>query len=183
MQIEKKLPQFTDQKSLIVVTGRQEAIMYIALNGEIEEKEKLEVKNPGYSDREGFFMSSGGTVGTYKAGSVYKENITQNLTQQFLAQLQEKLKILAKKEKTKKIYLFCPDYMRKEIINKLPKSLKRDLYTVRSGNYINAHPFALLEAIKEEKEEEKKNAVAPIKEKAMKILKKTAGFPKKINNK
>jgi hypothetical protein len=179
MQIEKKLPQFTEQKTFIIVTGRQEAIIYMALNGEIKEKERLEVEDPGYSDNEGFFMSSGGTAGTYKAGSVYKENITQNLTRQFLNQLQEKIKKLTSKEKIEKIYLFCPDYMKKEIINKTPKALKNNIQIVKLGNYISSHPFALLEDIKEAGEKEKENIATPIKEKAMKILKKTAGFYKK----
>ncbi|MFW5888132.1 MAG: hypothetical protein ACOCVY_00245 [Patescibacteria group bacterium] len=179
MRIEQKLPQFSDQKTLIIVTGRQEAVAYIALNGEIKEKERLEVEDPGYSDREGFFMSSGGTAGTYKAGSVYKENITQNLTKQFLNQLQEKVKNLVKKEKAETIYLFCPDYMKKEIMSKFPKALKKDIQTIRSGNYIGSHPFVLLEYIKKEGEKKKEKTVTPIKEKAMKILKKTTRFSNK----
>jgi hypothetical protein len=171
MQIEKNLPQFTGQRSLIMVTGRQEGVMYIALNGEIEEKERLQIEDPGYTDREGFFMSSGGTTGTFKAGSVYKENITQNLTRQFLNQLQKKIKDMTQKQNPEKIYLFCPDYMKKEIMNKLPKAMKGKIRTVKLGNYISSHPFTLLESIKEEQEKTKDNIVTPIKEKALKILK------------
>lgn len=71
------------------------------------------------------------------------------------------------------IYLFCPDYMKKQIFKKTPKSFQKMLHITKLGNYIHSHPFELLENIREEEEEKKEKTVKPIKEKALKILKKT----------
>lgn len=179
MRIEKKLPQFQDQKALLIVSGRQEAILYLAKNGKIRKKEKIEAEDPGYTDKEGFFKSSSRTTGTMKAGSVYKERITYHVTREYLNQLEEKIKSIFYKEKVKSVYLFCPDYMKKEVLKKIPKKLRNLIHVTKIGNYINSHPFGLLESIKDDQQQEKNKVVTPIKEKAQKILKKTARFNKK----
>lgn len=179
MRIKEELPQFQDQRTLIVVSGRREAILYLVNNGEIWKKEKIEVEDPEYSDKEGFFKSSSRTGGTMKAGSVYKEKITYNLTREYLDKLEEKIKNFLYKEKIKNVFLFCPDYMKKEILKKTPKEFKDIIHFTKMGNYINSHPFELLEGIQEDQERKKSKVVTPIKAKAQKILKKTAKFNKK----
>ena len=173
MYIKQDLPQFQDQRTLIVATGRQEAIFYLTFNGEIEEKERIQVEDPGYTDKEGSYKNSDGSQGIFKAGSIYKEKITYHITREFLNELEEKMKKFQQKNKTAEIYLFCPDYLNKEILKKLPKSLKQKLKVVKFGNYVHSHPFDLLKSIKEDQESNKDKVATPIKEKALKILKKT----------
>ncbi len=179
MRIEKNLPQFKNQRSLIVVSGRQEAILYLVENGKIWEKQKIQVEDPGYTDKEGFFKTSTKLEGTMKAGSIYKENISYHLTKEFLNKFQEEVKNILVKSKEKGIYLFCPDYMKKEVLKKIPKNFKGMVYMTKLGNYTNSHPFDLLESIREDQEKEKNKVATPIKEKALKILKKPYGFIKK----
>lgn len=179
MYIEEKLPQFPNQKSLILVSGRQEAILYLANNGQIWEKERIKVEDPGYSDKEGFFKSSNRTGGVMKAGSIYKEKITQQLTREYLNQVEENVKNILSKEELQSIYLFCPDYMKKEVLKKIPKSSRGLIFLTKQGNYIDSHPFDLLKSIQEDQQKEKEKVASPIKEKAQKILKKTTGFKKR----
>jgi hypothetical protein len=179
MRIEEKLPQFQGQRSLMIVTGSQEAVLYLAENGKVWEKQRIQVEDAGYSDKEGAFKSSSGAESTTKAGSIYKEKISFHLIKDFLGQLQEAVKDIIAKDKPKDIYLFCPEYMKKEIFKKMPKDLKKTIRMIKLGNYVSSHPFELLQGIKEKEEEGKEGVVTPIKAKALKILKKTSGFVKK----
>lgn len=175
MYIEKNLPQFQDQKTLLVVSGRQEALLYLAEGGEIWEEDKIYVEDPGYTDREGFFKSRSKTGGVMKAGSVYKEKISYHLAKEFLNQLQEKVKSIFYSRHPKKIYIFCPDYIKKEMLKKIPKSIRQYTHIVKTGNYIDYHPFDLLRNIQEEEKKKKNKLATPMKEKALKILKRTSG--------
>lgn len=174
MYIKKGLPQFEDKKTLLVVTGSEEAIFYIAHNGQIEEKERVEVSHEDYINKDaGLFKSSSKGVGTMKAGTVYKENFSDHITKEFLDRLEKKIKEVFKKEHIKSVYLFCPDYMKKQILKKTPKNFQKMLHITKLGNYVHSHPFELLESIQEEEDEKKEKTAKPIKEKALKILKRT----------
>lgn len=109
MYIKQDLPQFEEQKTLLVVTGSQEALIYIAHNGEMEEKERVEVSHEEYTNKDaGLFKSSSKGVGTMKAGTVYKENFSDHMTKEFLSRLEEKNKRSIKEGEGGKYLSFLP---------------------------------------------------------------------------
>ena len=90
MQITNQLYQFSDRKSLLLATGKQQARIYYCFDGTVEEIDFFKEPKPRYSDREGQFMRSGRgmVMGT---GSVYEAQ-DDVATRYFLHHLAERVK-------------------------------------------------------------------------------------------
>ncbi|MCR4279919.1 MAG: host attachment protein [Candidatus Komeilibacteria bacterium] len=145
MQISNKYPQFDKSSALLIVTGRQEAKIYLATKGTIEEIDNLKVSNPRYSDREGFFMNSGGGK-TLGSGSVYEDH-HEDVIKEFLKDLENDLVEMDNKHQPEQYYLFTPDYMAKQVRDSLPNGAENKVKLVVQGNYVKEHPFTLLDKI------------------------------------
>ncbi len=146
MKISEKLPQFKKEKVLIIVTGNHVADFYYAKDKEIEKIESIEITTPHYSDREGFFKTSGrGEV--YETGSVYEPQ-KQEERKKFLKKLKETANHILKNNKITQVYIYSPDYILNEVKQNLPQSLKKKVKDTFEGNYHKTHPFKLLEKIK-----------------------------------
>jgi hypothetical protein len=76
------------------------------------------------------------------SGSVYEDDLQNNIINDFAKKIEDEIKKL---KGIKKLYCFCPDYMKnylKKVISKHFKNPKLFL-----GNYTNKHPFEFLEKI------------------------------------
>ncbi|MDP3953487.1 MAG: hypothetical protein Q8P99_01540 [bacterium] len=166
MQISQELPQFEDQKILIIVTGQQEASFYIAHKGNLDKLEGLYIPPITYSDKEGYSEKRrmGMTMGTGFA----RENKKQTLRNKFLSELDTHLKKIAGEHEIEKIYLFCPPYMRLSVKGVIPYPLKEKPIVSIKGDYHQQHPFKMLEKIKEA--QKNKGGIKIIGEAAKKIL-------------
>jgi len=149
MKIKRELPQFEDKKTLLLVTGKQEAVIYIAYKGVIEKIVEVKVETPKYSDREGFFARTGRGK-NLGSGSAY-EDAGIEIKKQFFNEISTKLKILAKNQKIRVLYLFTPVYMSKQLPAALPKSIANAIVAVYHGNFRSEHPFILLAKISSDK--------------------------------
>ena len=72
MKIPHELPQFENQRALIVSLGTHAGKCFLAADGNLSEVLALVQEKPRYSDREGFFMTAG-RGGVYQTGSVYED--------------------------------------------------------------------------------------------------------------
>jgi len=163
MQIEKNLPQFNDEKALLVVTGEQSARLYSVNQGTIKELELFHIDNPVYSDREGSF---GKTMGKTRivSGAAYemKQNLKLDLHVKFFHKLRDDIGAAHKKNKFNVIFLFSPEFILKEIYQSLPKEISSLIQLKVNGNFVDEHPFKLLQKIKKE---------TPTNEEVVKLLK------------
>jgi hypothetical protein len=171
MQIQDKLPQFTDEEALIVASGKQDAIFYIAQNGEIHVVESFKVDKPKYDDIEGHFESStktGKRKQTIRAGSPYDPtDKNEKAVSDFLKELEQELESVSKHHAVTDLYIFAPPHLKNEVTARIPYSLESANLLLMEGNHYETHPFDLLEKIQEKKHKE---PVKPIKKSAKKIL-------------
>ncbi len=166
MKIERTLPQFQEEKALLIVAGEHVARFYAAASGRIEELEIFRIQNPQYTDREGFFKK---TIGKQElgSGSVYEPK-KRYMESKFFQKFREEIKRINRSYDFSTIYIFYPEFLSKEMERFLPKGH----YQVRSrimGNFIQEHPFKLLAKIKEEMA---KREVEPVRGDVNKLLRK-----------
>jgi hypothetical protein len=145
MKISQKLPQFINQKTLLIISANQEAKLYFAQNGSIELLKELKIDNPTYSDREGFMMRRGhGT--TYGSGSVYEDN-SKAIEKEYLEALNSEINEIDKKKEIDKIYIFVPDNFKNKLEESLHSYLQQKVHSIISGNFISQHPFDILKKL------------------------------------
>lgn len=148
MKISRELPQFEGEKAMVLVTGLQDAKIYVAADGEIEEVESFKTEKIRYSDREGHFETrKGGKV--LGSGSVYENKDEENV-RNFTKELEAKL-VRFRNESITKVFLFSPGYVISAIRRALPLSLIAKTEGVVKGNHLDAHPFDILRMINEMK--------------------------------
>jgi len=132
-----------------MVLGSKEGFFYLAHKGMIERIGICAVKNPKYSDNEGFFRVSG-RGGANASGSV-KEFDKQNLQKIFAKTCVAELKRIGKKHEIDELYLFVPSHIKNLLQEALPARLKKILVTIKTGNHHEKHPFEILEMLQVKK--------------------------------
>lgn len=148
MQISNKLPQFSQHKSLLVVTGQYEAEYFIAYQGFIDKVHEFILQKPEYSDREGFFEQK--AQGVAFGSPAIEERIKRKMHQDFLKQCKAMHKKLNVDHEFVHIYIFTPEPLTTELKNTLPKKLQQKIVFTFGGNYYKEHPFELLKRIQKE---------------------------------
>lgn len=142
MKIPSKFPQFKDENVLIVVTGAQDADIYLASNGVFKKIKSILVPRRKYSDEESFSVQKSGVSGSAR------EYPKEAVRQEFLNQLGGELKMISKKEKITSVCLFSPDYFLKTVKSSFPYPLRDKISIEIAGNYIHYQPTEILEKIK-----------------------------------
>lgn len=166
MKIRNNLPQFENERALIAVVGKQEAIFYFANKGVVEELRSFRFEKPKHSDREGFFMSRGAS-GVYRSGAVY-ESKKEKIIAELIFHLKNNLGDILNKNRADVIYLSSPDYLKNDVLKSFPSSYKKKIKLFLKGDYCHFHPFEVLEKIGGPEKE-----TVVLKEDAAKILNKT----------
>jgi hypothetical protein len=141
MKIKQELPQFTNSPSLIITTGKQHAIIYLAKNGIITKESEILIKPETYSDKEGHFERRSRNL-NLGSGSVYEDDNKEKRIKDFINDIEKELK---KYKKIANIYCFCPDYMKNYLLAPISKYRKNPKLFL--GNFTDNHPFELLEKI------------------------------------
>lgn len=147
MKISKNLPQFKQEKSLIVVSAGQSAVVYKAHKGFMDELFKTQFFTKPYSDKDGFFFRSGRGK-RISSGSVYepKQDV---IHREFFKKLSSSLKDIIKKGYYGRVYLFIPHYLTSMMSKYIPYNLKNIPFDVIRGNFVNENPFKLLLKIRD----------------------------------
>lgn len=151
MHIPQELPQFTDNKSLIIVASRQNGILYTAHNGEMEKVVEWEIKDPQYSDKEGTVEGGRWKSGIRAMGGIFrggmpKENIKETVEKDFLKEFDEHLKNNWDPTYTG-IYLFASPYVVNDIPKRMTQEQNNKIKKTVEGNYIKIHPVELLKKL------------------------------------
>lgn len=173
MQIRQNLPQFENTTALIVASGKQDAIFYIAQNGEIHIVESFKVEKPTYDDVEGHFESTtktGMRGQTMKSGSPYEPSEKdEKAVASFLKELKEEFESVSRHHDIDELYVFAPPHLKNEVEERIPYSLHQAKQLMLEGNHYDTHPHELLEKIQKK---QSRNPVKPMTEAARKILNK-----------
>ena len=140
MKIPSKFTQFENENVLIVVTGAQDADIYLASNGVFEKIKSIMIPRKKYSDQEGFSVQKSGVSGSAR------EYPKEAVRQEFLNELENELKAIS--QNITSVCLFSPDYFLKTVESSFPYPLKDKIKITIAGNYIHYRPLEILEKIK-----------------------------------
>jgi hypothetical protein len=131
MKIPKEFPQFKDEKALIVVAGKQEALIYQAKDGVLERIDEIKVETPHYSDHEGEFRRRG-KAGIQQSGAS-RELRDRDIIRDFIHEMQRHIKGIP--VDFSKLYIMVPETLKRIIPNALPTAWKQKVRRVITGNY------------------------------------------------
>ncbi|MFH0987370.1 MAG: hypothetical protein V1841_00535 [Patescibacteria group bacterium] len=154
MEISKKLPQFNEEKVLIITVGGLEMKFYLAQDGVIEEVSEFKLSRPQFKDKPGFFMSRG-TNKVFRASSV-ELPIKRKLEKSFLENFRKIIQRIFNKniDSEKKIdylYIFSPPHLFNKVKEELPVAFSRKVKKYFKGDYFHKHPFEILGEIEKAK--------------------------------
>jgi len=136
MKIPRDFSQFINQKALIVVTGLHEADLYAAGDGILEKIGDFKLLYPHYSDKEGFFERAGhGRI--FETGSVLETDKVE-LRHRFLKEIDRVLDNMVMKQDITDIYIFTPDFVKKELVRLLPKEDRKKIRMIVGRNYTSS---------------------------------------------
>ena len=168
MQIPQDLPQFKEQKTLIIVSGTHEARYMLAHQGNIEDIDQFKKEKITYSDREGHFLKRAfGRV--FGSGSVYEQPKERELIE-FAEEFEKHTKKVISSTDPDSVILASPDYAENIILGKMSNDSKDKILLTLKGNYYKMSIPDILERIK--KEMEKNTPPEIMSEEAKKILEK-----------
>lgn len=116
------------EDALLLVTGKQDAVIYKASHGRLEKLDSFKIDTPQYSDNENRGI---------------KQVQDRDIVRDFIHELTIHLKNLGA-DKIPSIYLFTPSYVKNQIMNALPTDLRKHIRAVVEGNYFNMAPAELM---------------------------------------
>ena len=138
LQIPRQLPQF-DRATLIIVTGRQDAIFYRAWQGLLAQLGAFHLPRPRYSDHEGEFKKRGrGIEISYGANT---EIDKRDSIREFLQAFRQQIKRIPE---AAEIIIFAPAILKKVIGQALPSAWQKHLKQIIAGNYHRFYPLEIL---------------------------------------
>lgn len=147
MKIPQALPQFTNERVLIVVSAKERGILYLANDGIIDEVAEVQEHPEARSDREGFFFRSGFGRG-YGSGAPLEEDKDDNL-RVFVSAIAEELNAAIAAVKPTAVYLFQPQHLKGYLDKALKCPNNVPVHIVRFGNYLNETPLELVTHIRD----------------------------------
>jgi hypothetical protein len=145
MLIPANLPTFNGEKALLIATGKQDAVFYLAQNGILKSIDSFLIETPKYSDREGHFKTRGAGK-TIRSGAVY-ENKKGKVITDFIKEFQKRFGTISKKHKIARLYIYSPSHMHTYIREALPKAFQNKITMEIEGNFFKTHPLTLLKKI------------------------------------
>lgn len=176
MKLPQKLSQFKDKSSLLLVSGKQEMVIYKVIDDEIIEEKHFKIPNPSYSDNEGHFkVRSQGKV--IRSGNV-REVDDHEIIVKFKNELLKNLKKINKN--FDQVLISVPAKIKNEILDVLPRPIKEKVIKTIIGNYCSFPPIEILSKFLDKKKDSKKVIKNP---EAKKILKKSNQARKVIKGK
>ncbi len=143
MKISKSLPQFEEEPSLFLVTGKQDAAFYRAYDGVIEQIGEIKIPKPKYSDHEGHYRMKGMGQVVSSGGWERRDDF---VIKDFLQELKSHLKNIKPSEYAK-LYVFAPSKVKNFIAHVVPAELRKKTAAIIEGNYFKAAPVFLLKKV------------------------------------
>ncbi|MDD4931477.1 MAG: host attachment protein [Candidatus Colwellbacteria bacterium] len=147
MKIPEGLPSFDDFSALVIVCGSKSGRIFRVGGGELEEISHIENSKVEYSDKEGFFASSGSGI---SGGSSPKDDVDKKEEEEFVEKLKKEVSSIIEGGDFKEIYLFAPSYSSREVVDAFPASVRSIIKMMKEGNYVDRHPTEVLGMMRDE---------------------------------
>lgn len=134
MHIPQKFPQYIGERALFIITGSEEAKLYIAADGEINSVDAFRVRPAAYDASE---------------KSVYPLNDSDKQVHlnDFLTTLTAEIQAHIGDEPIDHVYLFTPAHLHNDVHGALPPNLVTVLRKTIEGNVLDASAIELLEKL------------------------------------
>ena len=141
MKIPHKYPQFTEMHALIIVSAKEQGVLYTVNNGIIEKLVKVEEHGETPSDNEGFFFRSG--YGKHFGSGNPEEKHDEESLRVFVKSIVSEINSAIDDLKPDVIYLFQPahfkGYLREQI-----KNNTSPVHLVKFGNFVHQTPLEIV---------------------------------------
>lgn len=167
MQIPKEFLQFDKEPSFILITGRLEAVLYHAQDGNLRKIDEYVTEKPQFTDQPGVFITRTSGEGTIRSGSI-KDIKKESIVHPFFVSLERMLRDARRKYENTCMYIFTPAESKKTV-QELAKKLNIPFEIVKEGNYVRNNIMKLISDITQIPEDKK---VIPTDKEAQDILSK-----------
>ncbi len=127
------LNHFKNEEALLLVTGKQDAVIYRASHGILEKVDSFKIPRPHYSDHEG-------TAAT--PHELRDKDIFRDFTHELMSHLKN---ISATTYST--VYVFTPSNVKNQLWKAFPTAFRDKIMRVIEGNYFHFAPIDLLAKI------------------------------------
>ncbi len=141
MKIPQKYPQFNDELALIVVSAKEQGVLYVVKNGNIDNLVKVEEHNEVPSDNEGFFFRSG--YGKHFGSGNPEESNDDESLRNFVKSIVSEVNSAIEDLKPHVIYLFQPSHY-KGYLKEHIKSSNTPIHLVKFGNFVHQTPLEII---------------------------------------
>lgn len=131
MRIPQQFPQYVGERALFVVTGSEDAKLFLATDGEITKVDAFRVRPPTFD-------------ATEKSLYPLKTTGKQVHLKAFITTLSVNIKKAVGKAKLDHAYLFIPAQLKNEIPSALPSTVTNVLRKTITGNYLDKSTNELL---------------------------------------
>jgi hypothetical protein len=143
MKISNKYGNLRDDHALVIVTGKQDAVLYLMKAGHMEKLDAFKIPKPRFSDNEGHAQMRG--RGEMIASGWTRELRDEDIISEFVGELKKRLKSI--NSDFDKVYLFVPSQNKNAIKKALPKPIADKIEAEVSGNYYYRSPQYLLDKL------------------------------------
>lgn len=169
MKIPAQHHQFKERNTFLIVSGKQEAVIYQAVDGSLDEFSRLKIEAPATNDKPGVtkLRSHGKDL---QEGMALEDKQSQQevkALKKFLKDLSQEIKKL--EPQATEVYLFVPQYLENVIMEVMTPPLRAEVRSIFYGNHIKDHPLDLVKLVDQFLQDKK---VVPTDPEAVKILKK-----------
>ena len=145
MQIPKQLPQFVGETALIIVSAKEQGVLYKATDGVIEQVVKVEEHPEAPSDREGFFFRSG-FGRQLGSGGPDAQDDTETI-RGFVRSIAEELNEAIKEVRPSVIYFFQPQHLKGYLEDEVKNPQHIPTHIVQFGNFVHESPLDILKHV------------------------------------
>jgi len=172
MKITRDLPQFNNERALIIVASEKDGQFYFVSDGNIDEIMEYKLPRLEYAESKKIFRPLVGSRGSgvIRTGSL-RETAKEKNEEIFLREFGITVKKIIADYGVNSFYVFSSMYTIGDVFKKMPLRLRKEIKMIKQGNYHKKHQFELLKII----QKKMPGKIVLTSEKAEKILKKSRG--------
>lgn len=145
MLLPHDLPQFHGAPALFIVCGGQEARIYYAVDGAIDECDEFRIPKQSFTDHEGHVERHARGMSVISGGGQAVDSAL--LRKEFVHALTQHVRTACMSRPVQLAYLFVPEHLHREVRDALPHDLQPKLAKEFHGNYCALHSHALVRMV------------------------------------
>lgn len=147
MKISQNLPQFQHHKTLLVAAGTRYAKLFLAENGELGQVGEVRVSQHEFTDHESKYQQTG--RGMTAIMGARNDHLRQDTQKKFGKELIKKVTAIGRGNQITKIIFFIAAEVKKQVIEGLSQEQRQLIAQILVGNFVQQHPFQLLQKLKD----------------------------------